>query len=152
MVRWVDYDVLVLPYLDVMALVQLPSVERGYSLLRVLWGKEIYEGETLGELRGFIERVRQPVLSNCSRSAEDLSHHSSELLVLLLSHLQEGHHSTCTKHTQQQYLKAFFNASNLVQYHPPLRVRYSSIPVLTAAEKRRVKQPREKLRARGIRY
>ena len=76
-------------YLDVVALVQLPSVERGYSLLRVLWGEEVYKGETLGQLRRFIERVRQPVLSNRSRSAEDLSHHSSELLVFLFSHLRE---------------------------------------------------------------
>lgn len=76
-------------YLDVVTLIQLPSVERGHSLLRVLWGEEVYEGETLGQLRCFIERVRQSVLSNRSRSAEDFSHHSSELLVLLLSHLRE---------------------------------------------------------------
>lgn len=80
----------VLHYLDVVALVQLPSVEGGHSLLSILWGEEVHEGETLGQLGGFIERVRQPVLSNRSRSAEDLSDHSSELLVLLLSHLRVG--------------------------------------------------------------
>lgn len=76
-------------YLNVVALVQLPSVERGHSLLGILWGEEIYEGETLCQVRRLIERVRQTVLSNRPRSAEDLSDYSSELLVLLLSHLRE---------------------------------------------------------------
>lgn len=80
----------VLHYLDVVALVQLPSVEGGHSLLSILWGEEVHEGEAFGQLGGFIERVRQPVLSNRSRSAEDLSDHSSELLVLLLSYLRGG--------------------------------------------------------------
>ena len=71
-----------------MALIQLPSVQRSRSLLRILGVEEVDEGEALGETRGLVEGVRQPILRDRAHPAEDLPHHASKFLVLSLNNLR----------------------------------------------------------------
>lgn len=64
-------------YLNIMAFVQLPSIQGGDSLLRVLRIDEVYEGKSFREASSAIEWVRQSIFSDGAHAAEDLPYDSS---------------------------------------------------------------------------